>query len=141
MQDYKNHRRFHPLFHFVLVPLALFHLIYQIVRLIQEPGFDRAESVLLAIILVGILFIARMNALKVQDRVIRLEEQVRYHKVLQPDLAFQAENLPLNQILALRFASDAELPTLVSRTLGGDVHKPNEIKQIVINWRPDEMRV
>lgn len=141
MQDYKNHRRFHPLFHFVLSPLALFYLIYQIVRLFQEPGFDRAVMVIGAFVLMGVLFVARMYALKAQDRVIRLEEQVRYHKILPPDLAFQAENLPLRQILALRFASDAELPAFVSRALGGDLQEPDEIKQAVTNWRPDEMRV
>lgn len=141
MQNYQNHRRFHAPFHFVLSPFLIFHLIYTIVRFVQEPGIDRAEYVLLALALLGTLVLARLNALKVQDRVIRLEEQIRYTHVLPKDLAFQAENLPLNQILALRFASDAELPELVSRALGGATQKPDEIKRAVQIWREDNLRV
>ena len=141
MQNYQNHRRYHVPFHFVLSPLLILHLIYTIVRLVQDPSLDRAEYVLLAFALLGILALARLNALKVQDRIIRLEEQLRYNRILPTDIAFQAENLPLNQILALRFASDAELPALVARALGGEPQKPDEIKGTVQNWRADDLRV
>ena len=141
MQNYQNHRRYHAPFHFILAPLLFLHLIYTIVRVVQEPALDRAENVLLALVLIGILLIARMNALKVQDRVIRLEEQVRYSRLLPKDLAFQAENMPLKQILAMRFASDAELPALIARALGGETQKPDDIKRSVNNWRADELRV
>ena len=141
MQNYQNHRRINVLHHLILAPLLVFHLIYTIVRLFQEPGLDRAESVLPALVLLAILIVARLYALKLQDRLIRLEEQVRYARILPKDLAFQAENLPLNQILALRFAADAELPALITRALRGETQKPDEIKRSVINWRADELRV
>ena len=141
IQNYRNHRRFHVPFHFVLAPLLLFHLIYQIVRLVQEPSFDRAEMVLLAIALIVMQGIVRLNSLRLQDRIIRLEEQLRYTRLLSPELAGQAANLPLNQILALRFASDTELPILVERTLQGEFEKPDQIKQSVQNWRGDYLRV
>jgi hypothetical protein len=141
MQNYKNHTRWHVLHHFVVAPLLLLHLIYTIVRAAQDFNFDRLEAVILALALIGLSLIARLNALKVQDRLIRLEEQIRYHRILSPDLAMQAENLPLNQKIALRFASDAELPALISRVLGGDLQKPDDIKRAVQNWRADELRV
>lgn len=139
-QNYKNHAQFFPLFHYVTTPLALIYLIYAVVRLVQELSIDRIFGVLLAIVLLGILFAARTMALKVQDRVIRLEEQVRYQRVLPPDLAFQAENLPLNQIIALRFASDKELPELVTRVLGGEIAQSKDIKLAVKDWRGDYLR-
>ncbi len=141
MQNYQNHRRINVFHHLILAPLLILHLIYTIVRFFQEPGLDRAESVLVALVLIGILVVARLYALKLQDRLIRLEEQVRYARVLPEDLAFQAENMPLNQILALRFASDAELPALVTGVLSGKTQKPDEIKRSVNNWRADELRV
>lgn len=140
-QNYKNHIRFHAPFHFVLAPLLLFHLIYQIVRLVQEPGFDRAEMVLLAVALILMQFLVRTNALRVQDRVIRLEEQLRYERFLPAGLIRQAADLPLNKILALRFAANEELPELVRRTLAGEFQKPGEIKRAVKSWRGDYLRV
>ena len=140
-QNYKNHTRFHAPFHFVLSPLLLFHLIYQIVRLVQEPNFDRAEMVLLAVGLIIMQFLVRLNALRVQDRVIRLEEQLRYERVLPAELAARAADLPLNNILALRFASNDELPELVRRTLAGEFQKGAEIKRAVKSWRGDYLRV
>jgi hypothetical protein len=139
-QNYKNHAQFFPLFHYFVAPLALIYLIYAVVRLVQEPSVDRAFGVLLGVILLGTLFAARTMVLKVQDRIIRLEEQLRYQRVLPHDLAFQAENLPLNQIIALRFASDKELPELVTRVLGGEISKPNDIKLAVKDWRGDYSR-
>ena len=140
-QNYKNHRRFHAPFHFVLAPLLLVYLVYTIVRIAQEPSIDRAAMILLALVLFGILGLSRTNALRVQDRVIRLEEQLRYTRVLSADLAANAANLPINQIIALRFASDEELPQLIERALQNQFSKPIEIKRSVQNWRADDLRV
>lgn len=139
-QNYKNHTRFYPLFHFILTPLLLALLIYAIVRVVQDPSIDRAVMILTVLVMTGINFAARLQALRVQDRVIRLEERVRYSRLLSPDLASQAENLPLGQIIALRFASDAELPELLNRVLRGELTKSAEIKQAVKNWRADNLR-
>jgi hypothetical protein len=84
---------------------------------------------------------ARMQALKAQDRVIRLEEQLRYRNVLPADLAGRASGLSLGQIVALRFAHDDELVGLVKRTCDGELATSKEIKLAVKNWRGDHHRV
>jgi hypothetical protein len=140
-QNYKNHVRWHAPQHFVLTPILLVNFIYAIVRLIQEPNIDRAEFLLLAIGLVIMGVLVRINSLRVQDRLIRLEEKIRYEKVLPANLLPQTENLSRSQINALRFASDRELPTLIERVLKGEFQKPDEIKRAVTDWRGDYLRV
>ena len=140
-QNYQNHVRWYPLVHFFLTPIFLFNIIWQAVRLYQEPNWDRAESLLLAIAFIGLQIAARLQALKAQDRVIRLEERLRYREILPADLAVQAANLKVGQILALRFASDEELPELIRRTLSGELKTNKEIKQAIKNWRGDYHRV
>ncbi len=140
-QDYKNHVRWLPVYHFVLAPMILINLIYSILRLVQDPGWDRWEFVFLSIGLVILTLLARTQALTAQDRIIRLEERLRYESVLPSDLARKAVNLEVGQIIALRFASDAELPALVERTLNGDFEKPNDIKLAIKAWWADYLRV
>ena len=140
-QNYQNHVRWYPIVHFVLTPILLFNLIWQIVRLSQEFSWDRAESVLLAVGLMILSLTARIQALKAQDRVIRLEERLRYRELLPKDVAEKAASLRTRQIIALRFASDEELPELVSQVLGGKLNTPKEIKMAVKNWRGDYLRV
>ncbi len=140
-QNYQNHVRWYPLVHFVLTPILLFNLIWHSVRLYQEPNWDRAEFVLLAIGLVLLSLAARLQALKAQDRVIRLEERLRYKELLPPDLAEKAANLKTGQIIALRFASDGELPELVQKTLNGEFKDSKTIKLAIKNWRGDFVRV
>lgn len=140
-QNYQNHTRWFPLFHFVVVPLLLFHLIWQAVRLYQEPSWDRAESILMAIVFILITLAARLQALKAQDRVIRLEENLRYQKLLSADLLEKSAKLRTSQMIALRFASDDELPDLLERTVNGEFKDQKEIKLAVKNWRGDYLRV
>lgn len=140
-QNYKNHARYFPLVHFVLFPILSFNLIWQSVRLYQEPNWDRAENVLLAVAFIFLNVAARLQALRAQDRVIRLEESLRYRRILPEDLAGKAENLPIGKIVALRFASDMELKDLVSRTLNGEFKDSKEIKSAIKNWRGDYLRV
>mgnify|MGYP000914755946 CR=1 FL=1 len=140
-QTYQNHTRWFPLVHFVIFPLLLFNLIWQSVRLYQEPSWDRAEWVLLSFTLILISLSARLQPLKAQDRVIRLEERLRYKEVLSKDLAKKAENLKTSQLIALRFASDEELSNLVERTLNGEFKDSKEIKLAIKNWRGDYLRV
>jgi hypothetical protein len=140
-QTYQNHVRYFPLFHFVLVPILTLNFLYQSVRLYQEPSLDRTIWVVISFVFVLMILAARAQALKVQDRVIRLEENLRYKAILSPDLAHKAADLRLSQIIALRFASDAELPSLVERTLNGEFNKPKEIKLAIKDWRGDYHRV
>ena len=110
-------------------------------RLYQEPNWDRAENLLLAISLITLSIAARLQALKAQDRVIRLEELLRYKEILPQDLYEKAKNLRAGQIIALRFASDGELAELIRRTLNGELKTSKEIKLAVKNWRGDYLRV
>ena len=144
-QNYKNHTRWFPLFHFVVMPLLLLNFLSHLVRLFMaapESGRKRlAFWVLLSLVLILMALASRLMALKVQDRVIRLEERLRYHRLLGSDLAAKAENLAIGQIIALRFASDAELSGLVERTLNGEFAKPKDIKLAIKDWRGDYLRV
>ncbi len=96
---------------------------------------------LVAFGLVGMHLAARMQALKAQDRVIRLEERLRYNAMLPKDLAEKASNLKTGQMISLRFASDEELPELVQRTLNGEFANGKDIKLAIKNWKSDYLRV
>lgn len=139
-QNYKNHVRWYPLVHFVIIPLLLVNLGWQIYMLTQERTFDRAEMLLLAILLALISTAARLQPLKVQDRIIRLEERLRYSRLLSHDLAEKASQISTGKMIALRFAPDEELPELVQRILAGELNSGKDIKAAVQNWRGDHLR-
>ncbi len=143
-QNYSNHTRWFPLFHFVVIPLLLLNFLCHLVRLFMaEPQSGRkilAFWVALSVVFILMALAARLQALTVQNRVIRLEERLRYASVLSSDLAANAEKLSLGQVIALRFASDAELPGLVERTLNGEFATPKDIKKAVKDWRADHVR-
>ncbi|CAN5308870.1 hypothetical protein BH10ACI1_BH10ACI1_22160 [soil metagenome] len=141
IQNYQNHVRWFPLFHFVITPLLLFNLLWQTVRLYQDPNWDRTENILMAIVFLSMALAARVQALKPQDRIIRLEERLRYKELLSEDLAEKATKLTIGQLVALRFASDAELPEMVQRTLIGEFKNSKEIKLAIKEWRGDYLRV
>jgi len=109
--------------------------------LILAAGFLRFGAMLLAVLLLGTQFKARIYALTVQDRVIRLEMQVRLERILPDDLREAARSLTRPQLIALRFASDAELPDLVQKVLAGELTTGDSIKRAVTNWQPDTLRV
>jgi hypothetical protein len=140
-QNYDNHVRNHAPFVYFLLPLLALNLIYAIVQLARFHDLDRVVYLLMSFGFVVIALIARTNALRVQDRVIRLEEQLRYARLLPAALAERADGLKLGQIIALRFASDAELPALIQQTLDGQFAKPDDIKRAVKSWRADHLRV
>ena len=143
MQTYKNHVRWFPPFHFFVLPIMIINLIVTIVVLIRSWPHHlwlHAWLVVMALALFTLTGFARGNALRVQDRIIRLEENLRYQRSLTPELLAQTQSLTLGQILALRFASDAELPALIQRTLAENL-EPKVIKQSITSWRPDNLRV
>ena len=140
-QNYSNHVRWHPIYHFVLFPLIFLYFIWTLWRLINEPNFDHVAQLLLAIGLLLMTLLIRVNPLRTQDRLIRLEEQLRYQRLLPADLAAKASTLPARYIVALRFASDQELAGLVQAAVDGKFTKPEEIKKAIKNWRGDYFRV
>ncbi|MCO6511564.1 MAG: hypothetical protein J5I65_12300 [Aridibacter famidurans] len=140
-QNYRNHVRWFPPFHFVLAPLMAANLIFWAVRLYKEPSWDHAALLILGVSLILLMLIARLFALKNQDRVIRLEESIRYSRLLPEELVIRAAELDLQMVIALRFASDEELPSLLERTLSGELKTQKDIKLAVTDWRADHHRV
>lgn len=140
-QNFANHTRRHPPFHFFVVPVMLINFIWSIVNFVMSPGWNAGWWIIVSLALVVLMFLVRLNALKVQDRVIRLEEQLRCQRILSPSLAQQTNTLTTGQAIALRFAGDDELEELVSAVLAGNLTKPKDIKQAIKNWRADTFRV
>jgi len=140
-QNLKNHTKFVPAFHFFVLPILVINLGSSIYRIIRV-GFSFASvfGVLLAVALLLLALFARLFALKVQDRVIRLEERLRYERVLPDELRRRADELTVNQFVSLRFASDAELPQLMRKVLDDKLDKRKTIKQLIKGWKPDYSR-
>ena len=139
-QTYANHRHWDPLFHFFLLPVAAINLVVTIVHVIRNPGLGAGWFVVLALAAANAVVKIRTYALKAQDRVIRLEERLRMAHVLPEPLRGRTGELTEAQLVALRFAPDAELPALVEKALAGKMPQ-REIKQAIVNWRADYFRV
>lgn len=146
-QNLANHTRFDPLFHFFLGPVFILAVVLSLIHFFAHLGegdfhdhFHAFLIVLLAVALLVAVFKERLYALKVQDRVIRLEERLRLTQLLAEPLRSRIPELTEDQLIALRFASDAELPKLVERTLKEKLSR-KQIKQAIQNWRPDNWRV
>ena len=138
-QNFKNHGRFVPLFHFVTFVLILANLV-RAVRTLMPVTSGSLYGLGLAIGLVLMCWFLRAFPLTVQDRVIRLEERLRLVE-LAPELAAQAGRIAPAQWTALRFASDGEFVGLVRRVLDGKLTAPADIKQAITHWRADHLRV
>ncbi len=140
IQTYSNHMRLDPPVHYFVFPVLLITLIAAIVHLVRHPHGWSAWFVVLALALFVLAGKSRAYALKVQDRVIRLEERMRFAMLLPEPFRLRIGELDEKQLIALRFASDAELPSLVERTLNEKL-TAKQIKQAIQNWRPDYFRV
>lgn len=141
MQSYSNHTKWDPKFHFVVFPILLVNVFYRVYEMLEsEINPAMAWEIVVAIALLVLMFTVRLYALKVQDRVIRLEERLRLQQVLPEALRSRIGELTEAQLIGLRFASDAELPGLVEEILKTQMGT-RQIKQAVKNWRPDEFRV
>ncbi|WP_127588475.1 DUF6526 family protein [Paenibacillus koleovorans] len=142
-QTYANHRRIHPLYHFVLSLLTLLVLIGSIMWLVQSLGDEETRllpsllAVGFAVCFVVLFLIVRGYAAKVQDRAIRAEEKLRHYILTGKPLD---NRLTIKQIVALRFASDEEFPALCRRAVLESL-EPVAIKQAVRTWRADHDRV
>jgi len=140
-QHLANHTRIFPPFHFFVMPVLFVNLGWSIYRLWTFGlTFGGVFGVLLAIALILGFVSARMFALTVQDRVIRLEEQLRYTRLLPADLQPRIAEFTRDQFVSLRFASDAELPVLARKVLDEKLTQRKAIKQLVKNWKPDYLR-
>jgi hypothetical protein len=139
-QNFKNHARLVPPFHFFVLPVLLINLIYSLVRLKDGFTFSSVWSAVLALALLMLALLARTFVLNVQDRVIRLEMQVRLDRLLAAELRPRIGEFTLDQLIGLRFAGDDELPVLARQVLDEKLTDRKMIKQRVKNWRPDFLR-
>jgi hypothetical protein len=139
-QSYANHARLDPTFHFVLAPLTIISVVLSIIVFTRHPGLPSTLWVVLAIALLLNATKTRNYALKVQDRLIRLEERLRLSQLLPETARPRIAELRESQLIGLRFASDAELPALAMRALNEGLTQ-KQIKASIQVWRPDTFRV
>ncbi len=140
-QNFKNHGKVVPGFIFFVLPVLALNLGWTLNHWrLAHFSFAGLVSVLTAAALLLGMILARGFALRVQDRVIRLEEQVRYARLLPADLQTRAAQLTLAQVIALRFASDEELPGLLRKVLDERIADRKAIKGMVTNWKADHLR-
>src|SRR5215510_3487431 len=139
-QSYKNHVRFFPPFHFFVLPVFLINVIVTAWLLYRSPSRLGVWQLVVAVALLLAALTARVMALAVQDRVIRLEMRLRMRELLPPDLQARIPLITREQCVALRFASDSELPVLVRKVLAGELKSQAEIKRQITQWQPDYLR-
>ncbi len=139
-QGYANHAQIVPGFHRVVLGILAMNLFVTIWAAVKAPGVLTGWSVVLALGLIGLAWYVRSFPLRAQDRIIRLEERLRLGQVLPEPLRSRIPELTPGQLVALRFASDAELPALVEQALQGSLSN-DEIKKRIQAWRPDTFRV
>lgn len=142
-QSFKNHARIDPSMHLFIVPILAINIgvsIYVAIHYRHEAPYLGHWTILLSLALFVLAVRSRSNDLKTQDRVIRLEERLRLAALLPADQHSYIPELTTPQLIALRFASDEELPALVHLTLTQNL-EPKDIKQRITNWRADDHRV
>jgi cell division protein FtsL len=148
-QNFANHGKIVPAFHFFLLPVLFVNLVGSVVLLYSAARHERGAfplyhaifSLIVAVALIVLAFLARIFALGVQDRVIRLEERLRYQQLLPDDLKPRINEFTIHQLVALRFASDAELHELARKVLDNKLNSRKAIKQMIKNWRADHQRI
>jgi Family of unknown function (DUF6526) len=142
-QNLKNHTRLEPLFHFFVLPMLILNFAFSIYITVHDwPRYEHTHlwSIVMAVVFFVLAGSARSFALRAQDRIIRLEERLRLAALLPATDRAHIDELSIKQLIALRFASDAELPALARKTLTERL-EPKTIKQLITTWRPDYDRI
>lgn len=139
-QNFENHAKFVPLYHRVALPIFGINVLWSIYEAFRYFSVAAVWEALVAMALLILCLYARLFALAVQDRVIRLEMQLKLKELLPADLKPRVSEFTVDQLIALRFASDAELPELARRVLDEHIGDKKEIKKMIQVWRPDFLR-
>jgi len=139
-QTLANHGKFDPLFHFVVLPVFVFAAIGGTIHFLWRPSFHTGSFFVISVAAVIAVFKIRLYALKVQDRVIRLEERLRLSMLCPEPFRSRIPELSEGELVSLRFASDAEVPALAQRALVEKLSRA-DIKKAIRTWRPDYWRV
>ena len=140
VQSFQNHARFDPFFHFSLVPVTFGLFVWAVVHHFRVKTLDSFFIFVAFFMLLLTIGLVRTYSLMVQDRVIRLEERLRLQSLASDALKARIPQLTVGQLVALRFASDAEMPALAAKALDENL-APKQIKALIQNWRPDFFRV
>ncbi len=142
-QSFRSHASIDPAFHYVAFAALLFNLVVGIIFVVMSLHTQLLLGlwvVVLSVALFILFFKSRSYPLKVQDRIIRLEERLRLEALLPDELKRRIPELNEDQLIGLRFASDEELPSLVEMTLDKKLDR-KQIKERIQNWRPDHWRI
>ena len=139
-QSFENHARILPAYHYVAFPLFAVNFFFALYEVVTAFSWANLVAFGVSVALILLFFLARLMALTVQDRVIRLEETLRMRALLPADLQPRIGEFTVKQMVALRFASDAELPELARHVLEGNIHDQKAIKKMVRQWRADFQR-
>ena len=140
VQTFENHARIVPAYHIFTFGLVALNLLWRIYAVAVDFSLDALASLFVAIALLMLFFFARFFALRVQDRVIRLEMRLRMAQVLLPELKGRIGDFTIDQLCSLRFASDAELPDLARKVLDEKLEDRKAIKQMIRDWQADSLR-
>jgi hypothetical protein len=140
-QNYKNHTKFVPAFHFVTIPILLVNLVWAVKGAVHAPAASTIIAAASAVAILLVAFLARLFALKAQDRVIRLEMRLLLKELLPSGLHARIADFTTDQLVALRFASDAELSDLAQTVLRDGLTDRKQIKLLIKNWKADHQRV
>ena len=139
-QNLENHARYDPPYHFVVSIVLLANLIVSIVYVVRHPCFYSAWFVVLSVAAIIAWFRLRTYPLKVQDRVIRLEERLRLQALAPAEWHSQIYRLTEDQLIGLRFAADDEVVELAKQALEHNLNR-KQIKERIKDWRADHWRV
>lgn len=139
-QSLKNHAKIDPTFHFFLFFILVVNLVYSVVFLVHQRSFASAWFVVMSVAAFVALFKLRLYSLKVQDRVIRLEERLRLQSLTPLEWHAQIYRLSEDQLIGLRFAADDEVVELAKQALEHNLNR-KQIKERIRNWRADYWRV
>jgi hypothetical protein len=139
-QSFQSHAKWVPPFHFFVLPVLLINIGFQIYWCVKAFSVNSVVSLLIAVAIFVGIGTARGMVLKVQDRLIRLEERLRFERVLPADMHARISEFTIDQLVALRFASNAELPELARKVLEEKIVDRKAIKQLIKTWRPDFAR-
>ena len=139
-QSFENHARLVPAYHYVAFPLFAVNFFFALYQVVTGFSWGNLVAFGVAVALILLFFLARVMALTVQDRVIRLEETLRMRALLPADLQPRIGEFTVKQMVALRFASDGELPDLARQVLDGGIQDQKAIKKLIRHWRADHQR-
>ena len=139
-QSVENHVKLVPMYHFVVFPILAANFFWTAYKLATMPGVDRGMHFLMAVGLVMLALSARGFALRVQDRVIRLEMRLRLRELLPAELQPRIQEFTHHQLVAMRFAGDDELPALAAQVLRDKIQDKTTIKKMIKDWQADHLR-